>query len=280
MNLLKKKLNWLLLFFALLKNTNTMMPVAQQPNHRKVILGTSLSALGLILGFTAWNSRLVKKLIKLQKLKNSVLITERLILKPIFPNQSESSDDELSSYLSAITETLDYGLKEEGFFSKQPSMNDLISQQQNIIKKFIETPTRSIDLIIFDKFASQKKHPEALGAISIKEIETGTANIAYWCKPSHRNKKIIQEAVTKALQYCYSVLGLKKLIIAAHKNNIASIKIAQKCNFSQDLYPTQKLLKHYKRSIDLLIFQQTAPTFTDKLQDFYKMIFRTFTETP
>lgn len=72
------------------------------------------------------------------------------------------------------------------------------------------------------------------GLIIIKKInwETKQGEFAYCISSEYENKGWMSEAIALTSKYGFDVLGFEKFQIIAHKTNIGSCKVAEKCDFN------------------------------------------------
>jgi len=84
---------------------------------------------------------------------------------------------------------------------------------------------------------------QILGLIYIKELDWAKrqGEFAYCIDAYSQRKGIISNSIYKLAAYAFDKLGLKTLQIIVHKDNRASVKVAEKCNFSWQ----KTLLKEY-----------------------------------
>ena len=75
---------------------------------------------------------------------------------------------------------------------------------------------------------------EIAGIIIIKEInwELKQGEFAYCTAVNFENKGWMSKAILAISKYAFDIIGLEKLQIIVHKDNIGSTKVAQKCNFT------------------------------------------------
>lgn len=71
------------------------------------------------------------------------------------------------------------------------------------------------------------------GIIIIKEInwEIKQGEFAYCIDSKYENKGWMSKAIKAISQYAFENIGIEKLQIIVHKDNIGSSKVAQKCDF-------------------------------------------------
>lgn len=71
------------------------------------------------------------------------------------------------------------------------------------------------------------------GLIIIKKInwETNQGEFAYCISSEYENKGWMSKAIALTSKYGFEVLGFEKFQIIAHKTNIGSCKVAEKCDF-------------------------------------------------
>ena len=75
---------------------------------------------------------------------------------------------------------------------------------------------------------------EIAGIIIIKEINWNIkqGEFAYCIAVNFENKGWMSKAILEISKYAFDIIGLEKLQIIVHKDNIGSTKVAQKCNFT------------------------------------------------
>jgi [ribosomal protein S5]-alanine N-acetyltransferase len=71
------------------------------------------------------------------------------------------------------------------------------------------------------------------GLIIIKEInwETKQGEFAYCTSSKYENKGWMSKAIALTTKYGFETLGFEKFQIIAHKTNVGSCKVAEKCGF-------------------------------------------------
>jgi len=89
----------------------------------------------------------------------------------------------------------------------------------------------------------EKENRTVIGLVYIKEIEweAKQAELAYCIGYTHEGNGRMTEAVMALSTYALDDLHLKKLQIIAHKSNLGSIKVAEKCGY---LWETTLLKEH------------------------------------
>ena len=105
----------------------------------------------------------------------------------------------------------------------------LEASQKYIIDKEVECQSKSE----FTFAIKTLDRPEIIGIIIIKEIDWNIkqGEFAYCIDSNYENKGWMSKAINAVSKYAFEILGLKKLQIIVHKDNIGSSKVAQKCNF-------------------------------------------------
>ena len=78
-----------------------------------------------------------------------------------------------------------------------------------------------------------KEQDELIGLVYIKELdwEKKQGEFAYCLAENFSGKGVISSAIKKLTAIAFEDLNLQNLIIIAHKENIGSIKVAEKCGF-------------------------------------------------
>jgi ribosomal-protein-alanine N-acetyltransferase len=74
---------------------------------------------------------------------------------------------------------------------------------------------------------------EVIGLIYIKELDwiKKQGEFAYCIGSGYESKGLIRKAVNELSQYAFQNFGLEIFQIIVHKDNIASVKVAENCNF-------------------------------------------------
>ena len=126
----------------------------------------------------------------------------------------------------------------------------MISNSERLKRYFPITLSKNISLeaskkYICDKEVEYQKRSEftfaiketktniIAGIVIIKEInwEIKQGEFAYCIGSNYENKGWMSQSIKSISEYAFEILGLEKLQIIVHKENIGSVKVAQKCNF-------------------------------------------------
>ncbi len=86
---------------------------------------------------------------------------------------------------------------------------------------------RSAPLVIADRTTDQP-----IGLINVQFRDDQVATIAYSVFPGHRGQGVAPRAVRLAASWAFSHLGLTELLLEIDPENIASVRVAQKCGFT------------------------------------------------
>lgn len=88
-----------------------------------------------------------------------------------------------------------------------------------------------------------KGDPQLVGTIGLWNIdkENDQAETGYELLPQFQGKGIMHEAFSKVLEYGCEILQLKTIEAWLHKNNLRSIKLLEKNNFSRDINAENKM---------------------------------------
>ena len=80
----------------------------------------------------------------------------------------------------------------------------------------------------------EKEGRTIIGLVYIKEIDWNKwqAELAYCISYQYEGKGWTTQAVSALSKYAFSTLGLTKLRIIAHKTNLGSVKVAEKCGYT------------------------------------------------
>ena len=78
-----------------------------------------------------------------------------------------------------------------------------------------------------------KNVKKTIGLIYIKELDwtKKQGEFAYCIDSGHEGKGLTSKAVSELSKYAFENLGLEIFQIIVHKDNIASVKVAENCNF-------------------------------------------------
>ncbi len=110
--------------------------------------------------------------------------------------------------------------------SKNQSFEDSLKY---IEEKRIENETKSEFTFGIKDISNEK----IAGLVIIKEInwDTKQGEFAYCISSAYENKGWMSNAITLISKYGFETLGFEKFQIIAHKTNIGSCKVAEKCAF-------------------------------------------------
>ena len=86
---------------------------------------------------------------------------------------------------------------------------------------------RSAPLVIADRTANQP-----IGLINVQFRDDQVATIAYSVFSAHRGKGVAPRAVRLAVDWAFTDLGLSELLLEIDPENLASVRVAQKCGFA------------------------------------------------
>jgi hypothetical protein len=73
--------------------------------------------------------------------------------------------------------------------------------------------------------------PYVAGTISLRVGLEKTANVGYWIAPEWRGRGLMREALQLAVTTAFNLLGFECVILEAHPDNLASIRVAWHCGF-------------------------------------------------
>lgn len=134
----------------------------------------------------------------------------------------------------------------------------MINNQDRFKRYFPKTLEENKTIRLATKFASKKEKEfnkkeeflftikeddKVIGLIYIKELDwvKKQGEFAYCISFGHESKGLISKAVEKLSNYAFVNLRLEVLQIIVHKDNFASVKVAEKANFIWQ----RTLLKEY-----------------------------------
>ena len=87
--------------------------------------------------------------------------------------------------------------------------------------------------------------------------EKNTAEIGYELLPAFHGKGIMQEAISKVVDYGFDVMQLQTIEAVTHADNISSIKALEKNKFARDL-PTENKLSSEEKSMNMVVYSLTG----------------------
>ena len=96
---------------------------------------------------------------------------------------------------------------------------------------------------------------EIIGAIGFNAINKNfnRGELGYWLAKKYRNEGIMTEAVRLVVKYAFTHMKLKRIHVFVEPDNIASIKVLEKCGFENEGL-LKKFIKQKKRYKDMCIF--------------------------
>lgn len=170
-------------------------------------------------------------------------------LKLVFPN-----NDYKFQYLDFIEECKE-DLELNGFeccfpiSTKETIDNDIITLRNrrkgiNLLEGWVPDSV----LWMFDEFNN-----EIVGSVSIRHRLTENlkfrgGHIAYYIKPSERNKGYASKMLFLALKYCKETLGINKVLITCSKDNVYSAKTILNNGgmlYCEDMDNNEKIQRYY-----------------------------------
>ena len=136
--------------------------------------------------------------------------------------------------------------------------NTIVPYSKYVLREFIKNAdkdiftTKQLRLMI-----DSKPNNETVGCVDLYDFDVFHQRIALGIlidKP-YRNKGLAAEALSLTIDYCFSFLKLKQIYCYIPANNETSVKIFQKCGFSQS-----GILKDWIKTTDgfcdVFIFQK------------------------
>jgi len=116
------------------------------------------------------------------------------------------------------------------YFPKTLEQNLTPTLSENFVQKKVKQFSSREEFLFTVK---QKESNQLVGMIYIKELnwDTMQGEFAYAIGYSFEGKGLMSKAVKALSQYAFKTLQLKTLQIISNKNNIGSVKVAEKCNF-------------------------------------------------
>lgn len=98
---------------------------------------------------------------------------------------------------------------------------------------------------------------QVLGLIYFKDLNWNNkqGEFAYCIDVNYEGKGLITKAVKKLSEYLFEKLGLEILQIIVHKENLASVKVAKKCNFSWVKTLLNEFIPQNGHSLDMELYE-------------------------
>ena len=98
---------------------------------------------------------------------------------------------------------------------------------------------------------------EIAGIIIIKEINWNIkqGEFAYCIAVNFENKGWMSKAILAISKYAFDIIGLERLKIIVHKDNIGSTKVAQKCNFTWQKTLLNEYIPPNKSPLDMELYE-------------------------
>lgn len=144
--------------------------------------------------------------------KKPIIESDRLIIRPL---RKEDIND-----LKEWTSNKDL----YKYWCKSPGKTDL---KPELLLEKNDKPSKSFHLYI-----ENKENNKVIGDIYIYLIENDKkAKVAIRLNPFYHNKGIGSEAVKKMVEWCFSNTELELIWADVNKENVASIKMLEKCGF-------------------------------------------------
>lgn len=108
----------------------------------------------------------------------------------------------------------------------------------------------------------ERENRKVVGLVYIKELdwEASQAEIAYCIGYQYEGKGWMTEAVELISTYALDDLALKKLRIIAHKSNLGSIKVAEKCGYLWKRTLKKEHTPPGEEALDMELYELEAPT--------------------
>jgi ribosomal-protein-alanine N-acetyltransferase len=147
------------------------------------------------------------------------LVTARLQLTPLTTRDLEAvwpsvSNPIVSEHMSWNT----HQTKEETLRFLERVESDLVSE------KAITWGVRSMGDFcgIFSLINILRSH---------RALRYDRGELAYWCSPEHQRKGIMTEAGQRVIEFSFTKLGLNRLVVGHHLNNVPSQRLIERLGF-------------------------------------------------
>lgn len=117
-----------------------------------------------------------------------------------------------------------------------------------IIKEWVEEYN---DPQVFRYAITLKSSGALIGAIDVVKIVDDVPEIGYCLSRKYWNNGYMTETVKTLINYLNNI-GYKKIIIAANKDNIASIRVIEKCGFTFTHQETRTPISRFKEGTAII----------------------------
>ena len=101
-------------------------------------------------------------------------------------------------------------------------------------QEFVEEMIRhTISNTYFPYVIVDENESKIIGFIDLKNIDWSIpkTQIGFYIDEGYEGKGIISKAVSKIIDYCFEDKGFEKLFMRIHPENLAALKVAEKCGF-------------------------------------------------
>ncbi len=140
---------------------------------------------------------------------NTVVETQRLLIKPISIEYAQSIFEEFTSEITTF------------MFPKTPDkIEETIEFVENSLKRNEEGS--NFQTVIIDKFTN-----EFIGCAGVDKINSNTPELGIWIKKSKHNNAYGREVIFKLVNWTKKNLGIDYLIYPVDKRNYASKRIPE-----------------------------------------------------
>ena len=140
-----------------------------------------------------------------------------------------------------ILRKMDYkDIKDLFEMRKDPRMNEYtdtkLEENTDETKAYIDKMNKGVDDNKWIIWAIEHKQSnKVIGSISIWNInmEQMSGDLGYGIIPNYQGQGLMKEALLCAVKYGFSVMNLNSLDAYTEENNIKSIKLLERCNFTE-----------------------------------------------
>lgn len=96
-----------------------------------------------------------------------------------------------------------------------------------------------------------------IGSVGLERSldDAAIAEIGYWIGAHERQRGYARRAVSLVSDWAFSVVGIERLEITTHVDNIASQRVAEACGFTREGV-LRKYREHHGQRVDLVMFSR------------------------
>jgi RimJ/RimL family protein N-acetyltransferase len=168
----------------------------------------------------------------------------------------------------ALTRIMNQSLKELRASKPWPSSPITVKEQRAFIERATQKMSQNKSLT-YGVFLSPEN--ECIGSISTHQIdwENFKTEVGYWIATPHTRKGYATEACVSMLEYLFMELGLHRVSASVVPDNVASLQVLKKLNFSYEGLAKEALYTPGKWK-DLTVYALLADTYKTSRRDLFQ----------